>query len=53
MFRPQHQYDGCLRESFEEFPKTAVSLLEKLLSTNPEKRGTASSAIMSEVLKKT
>ena len=48
MFRPQHQYEGCLRESFEEFPKTAVNLLEKLLSTNPEKRGTASSAIMSE-----
>lgn len=51
MFRPQHQYDGCLRERFEEFPKTAVHLLENLLSIDPEKRGTASSALMSEVEK--
>ncbi|ESQ49913.1 hypothetical protein EUTSA_v10020289mg [Eutrema salsugineum] len=48
MFRPQHQYEGCLRERFEEFPKTAINLLENLLSIDPEKRGTASSALMSE-----
>jgi len=51
MFRPQHQYEGCLRESFDEFPKTAINLLENLLSIDPEKRGTASSALMSEVKK--
>ncbi|CAN8260709.1 unnamed protein product [Cochlearia groenlandica] len=48
MFRSQHQYEGCLRERFEEFPKTAISLLENLLSVDPRKRGTASSALMSE-----
>ncbi|CAH2055333.1 unnamed protein product, partial [Thlaspi arvense] len=48
MFRPQHQYEGCLKERFEEFPKTAINLLENLLSIDPEKRGTASSALMSE-----
>lgn len=51
MFRPQHQYEGCLKERFEEFPKTAINLLENLLSIDPEKRGTASSALMSEVKK--
>ena len=49
MFGQQHQYEGCLRETFEEFPKTAVNLLENLFSIDPEKRGTASSALMSEV----
>ncbi|KAH0881725.1 hypothetical protein HID58_069119 [Brassica napus] len=48
MFGQQHQYEGCLRETFEEFPKTAVNLLENLFSIDPEKRGTASSALMSE-----
>ncbi|WZZ63404.1 hypothetical protein YC2023_063511 [Brassica napus] len=53
MFGQQHQYEGCLRETFEEFPKTAVNLLENLFSIDPEKRGTASSALMSEVRTKT
>nr|VDC92250.1 unnamed protein product [Brassica oleracea] len=48
MFKTQHQYEGCLRERFEEFPKTAINLLENLLSIDPQKRGTASSALMSE-----
>ncbi|CAN6889243.1 unnamed protein product [Brassica oleracea] len=48
MFGQQHQYEGCLRETFEEFPKTAVNLVENLFSIDPEKRGTASSALMSE-----
>ncbi|XP_010551835.1 PREDICTED: LOW QUALITY PROTEIN: cyclin-dependent kinase 12 [Tarenaya hassleriana] len=48
MFKPQHSYGGCLRERFEEFPTTAVNLLETLLSIDPEKRRTSSSALMSE-----
>ncbi|CAN8269773.1 unnamed protein product [Cochlearia groenlandica] len=48
MFRPQHQYQGCLRETFDDFPKTATDLLENLLSFDAEKRGTASSSLMSE-----
>ncbi|EOA32467.1 hypothetical protein CARUB_v10015744mg [Capsella rubella] len=48
MFRPQHQYEGSLRERFDEFPETAINLLENLLAIDPEKRGTASSALMSE-----
>ncbi|KAJ4893694.1 Uncharacterized protein Rs2_20488 [Raphanus sativus] len=45
MFGQQNQYEGYLKETFDEFPKT-----ENLFSIDPEKRGTASSALMSEYL---
>ncbi|KAL9669555.1 hypothetical protein QQ045_007102 [Rhodiola kirilowii] len=47
MFKPQTPYESCLRERCKEFPGTAVDLLETLLSIDPQKRGTASSALMS------
>ncbi|KAL4633610.1 hypothetical protein ACB092_04G134800 [Castanea dentata] len=48
LFKPQQPYDSCLRETFKDLPKTTTSLLETLLSVEPYKRGTASSALASE-----
>ncbi|XP_030938516.1 protein IMPAIRED IN BABA-INDUCED STERILITY 1 isoform X2 [Quercus lobata] len=48
LFKPQQPYDSCLRETFKDSPKTTTSLLETLLSVEPYKRGTASSALASE-----
>ncbi|KAI4352530.1 hypothetical protein L6164_006770 [Bauhinia variegata] len=48
MFKPQTNYENSLRERCKEIPETAVNLIETLLSIDPDKRGTASSAIMSE-----
>lgn len=50
-FRPQHTYKATLRERCKELSTTGVFLLETLLSMEPEKRGTASSALNSEVKK--
>lgn len=49
MFKPQHPYESTLQERCREFPKTAVSLIETFLSIEPYKRGSASSALESEV----
>ncbi|KAI4303776.1 hypothetical protein MLD38_039370 [Melastoma candidum] len=51
LFKPQQPYDSCLRESFLELPSGAVDLIETLLSVEPTKRGTASSALTSEYFK--
>ncbi|KAJ8750021.1 hypothetical protein K2173_013936 [Erythroxylum novogranatense] len=48
MFRPQHCYETSLRDRCKDLPITAVDLIETLLSIEPEKRGTASSALMSK-----
>lgn len=49
MFKPQISYESSLEERCQGFlPGTAVSLLQTLLSVDPSKRGTASSALMSE-----
>ena len=50
LFKPQQPYDSCLQETFKDLPKTTISLLEALLSVEPYKRGTASSALASEVV---
>jgi serine/threonine protein kinase len=51
LFKPQQPYDSCLRETFKDFPVTSVNLLQTLLSVEPNKRGTASSALSSEYFK--
>ncbi|KAG6578560.1 Protein IMPAIRED IN BABA-INDUCED STERILITY 1, partial [Cucurbita argyrosperma subsp. sororia] len=51
MFRPQHPYESSLNEKCKDFAPSAVSLLETLLAIDPPKRGTASSALMSEYFK--
>ncbi|KAL5746779.1 hypothetical protein ACOSP7_023751 [Xanthoceras sorbifolium] len=48
LFKPQQPYDSCLWETFKDFPTTAVNLIETLLSVDPYKRATASSALSSE-----
>lgn len=50
MFKPQQPYESTLNERCKEFPKGAVGLIEMLLSVEPHKRGTASSALNSEVI---
>lgn len=50
LFKPQRPYNSCLQETFKNLPKTTISLLETLLSIEPYKRGTASSALASEVI---
>lgn len=49
MFKPQTNYEASLQERCKGVPVTAVKLLETLLSIDPSKRGTASSALKSEV----
>lgn len=49
LFRPQQPYDSSLQETFRDLPPSAVDLIETLLSVEPQKRGTASSALASEV----
>ncbi|KAI3504678.1 hypothetical protein L1887_26331 [Cichorium endivia] len=48
LFKPQRPYESCLWETFKDLPKTAVHLIQTLLSIEPYKRGTASSALASE-----
>ncbi|XP_039006237.1 probable serine/threonine-protein kinase At1g09600 [Hibiscus syriacus] len=47
-FKPQQPYQRCLDETFRNFPESALSLVDKLLSMDPEDRGSADSALSSE-----
>ncbi|XP_071716418.1 protein IMPAIRED IN BABA-INDUCED STERILITY 1-like [Rutidosis leptorrhynchoides] len=51
LFKPQQPYESCLWETFKDSPKCAVELIETLLSVEPNKRETASSALASEYFK--
>ncbi|XP_027369071.1 protein IMPAIRED IN BABA-INDUCED STERILITY 1-like [Abrus precatorius] len=51
LFKPQQPYDSCLRETFKDFPASSVNLIQTLLSVEPNKRGTASSALSLEYFK--
>ncbi|KAI3685060.1 hypothetical protein L6452_34293 [Arctium lappa] len=51
LFKPQHPYESCLWETFKDLPKCSVDLIETLLSVEPYKRGTASSALATEYFK--
>ncbi|PKI38726.1 protein IMPAIRED IN BABA-INDUCED STERILITY 1-like isoform X1 [Punica granatum] len=51
MFKPQHSYDSSLQEKCKGIASSAVNLIETFLSIEPYKRGTASSALMSEYFK--
>ncbi|XP_047329926.1 probable serine/threonine-protein kinase At1g54610 [Impatiens glandulifera] len=48
VFKPLHPYKCRLSEVFDDFPPTAMRLLEKLLSIDPADRGTATAALRSE-----
>ncbi|XP_020578378.1 probable serine/threonine-protein kinase At1g54610 [Phalaenopsis equestris] len=48
LFKPQQTYPSCLQETFRFLPENAYKLLETFLSIEPQKRGTATSALSSE-----
>ncbi|RRT60160.1 hypothetical protein B296_00022537, partial [Ensete ventricosum] len=50
-FKPQQPYLRRVRETFKDFPPPALALLDHLLSVDPAKRGTATSALESELKK--
>ncbi|CAI9267174.1 unnamed protein product [Lactuca saligna] len=48
-FKPKHPYDRRVSEIFQQhMPPSALALLDTLLAIDPEKRGTATSALASE-----
>ncbi|KDP45636.1 hypothetical protein JCGZ_17243 [Jatropha curcas] len=47
-FKPQHSYKRRVAETFKNFPSSALSLIDKLLSMEPEARGSATSALNSQ-----
>lgn len=47
-FKPQQPYKRRLTEAFKDFPPSALTLVDSLLSIEPEKRGTASNALKSQ-----
>ena len=49
MFKPQQQYRRCVTETFKDLPPSAVLLIDSLLLLEPEVRGTAASALQSDV----
>lgn len=49
IFKPQQPYRRCVAETFKDFPAPALALMEILLSIDPVDRGSAASALKSEV----
>ncbi|CAL9037752.1 unnamed protein product [Musa banksii] len=47
-FKRQQPYPRCVRETFKDFPSSALALVDRLLSIDPAIRGTAASALHSE-----
>ncbi|CAA0394404.1 unnamed protein product [Arabidopsis thaliana] len=47
-FKPQQPYKRVLLETFKNLPPSALALVDKLLSLEPAKRGTASSTLSSK-----
>ncbi|XP_021714760.1 probable serine/threonine-protein kinase At1g54610 [Chenopodium quinoa] len=47
-FKPSQPYKRRLMETFKDFPASALTLVDALLSIEPERRGTASAALKSE-----
>jgi serine/threonine protein kinase len=50
LFKPQRPYRRRIAETFRDFPPTALDLLDTLLAIEPSYRGTAASALDSEVI---
>ena len=49
VIKTQRPYRRCVDETFKDFPAPAVGLMENLLSMDPAHRGTAASALSTEV----
>ncbi|KDO51718.1 hypothetical protein CISIN_1g006004mg [Citrus sinensis] len=50
-FKPQQPYKRKVLETFRNFPQSALALVDKLLTIEPENRGSAASALRSEFFK--
>ncbi|KAF7805171.1 putative serine/threonine-protein kinase [Senna tora] len=48
LFKPREPYKRCIRETFKDFPPSALILIDTLLATDPTERKTASDALKSE-----
>ncbi|XP_043724152.1 probable serine/threonine-protein kinase At1g54610 [Telopea speciosissima] len=48
IFKPQQPYRRCIAETFKDFPPSTLSLIETLLSLDPDERGTATAALNSD-----
>lgn len=48
-FKPQQSYTRCVTDTFKYMPSSALALIDKLLAMRPEDRGSAASALGSEV----
>ncbi|KAH6808775.1 Protein kinase superfamily protein [Perilla frutescens var. frutescens] len=48
IFKPQQSYKRCIRETFKDFPQSALSLIDTLLAIDPSERQTATAALKSE-----
>ncbi|KAL5712856.1 [pyruvate dehydrogenase (acetyl-transferring)] kinase [Ranunculus cassubicifolius] len=48
MFSGQKSYKRCIAETFQDFPQSAVPLMETLLAIDPDERQTATDALRSE-----
>jgi len=48
-YRPTHHYKPTYQENFSKFPSSSHPLLTTLLHLNPTNRGTAASALQTEV----
>jgi serine/threonine protein kinase len=49
-FKPQQPYIRRIAETFKNFTPSALTLVDKLLSMEPQDRGSATSALRSEVI---
>jgi len=49
LFKPREPYKRCIRETFKDFPPSALPLIETLLAIDPAERKSASEALRSEV----
>ncbi|KAL3537905.1 hypothetical protein ACH5RR_001271 [Cinchona calisaya] len=48
LFKPREPYRRCIRETFKEFPSSALPLIDTLLAIDPADRKTAIDALKSE-----
>lgn len=48
-YKPQNSYKRQVTDTFKNFPSSALTLVDKLLSMEPAERGSATSALKSEV----
>lgn len=48
IFKPQQSYKRCIKETFKDFPPSALSLIDTLLAIDPSERQTATAALDSE-----